>query len=236
MLDWGFTRLMCEWCVYYCTTSEGTVLIAVHIDNILSVASSKEENAHFKCQLHSKWTISDLGDVKFALSIGISHDQSTCSIALNQMALIGHVISQFKQHDAHAVPTPMDKSITLHQPPLSEQVSHAADELLAHLPYHSLVGCLMYITLSTCPDIAYTISCLSCFLDCYHVEHWNAAVHVVHYLKGTPTLPLILGGDSIQLIGFMDSDYTNDLDSHKSVGSYCFTLGSNMASWSLCKQ
>jgi len=48
MLNWGFTHLMCEWCIYYHTTSEGTVLIAVHIDDILSVASSKEENSCFK--------------------------------------------------------------------------------------------------------------------------------------------------------------------------------------------
>jgi len=72
MLAWGFTHLMCEWCVYY--HHMATNIVAIHINNILSITSSKEENAHFKTQLHSKWTILDLSDVKFALSIGISHD------------------------------------------------------------------------------------------------------------------------------------------------------------------
>ena len=94
----------------------------------------------------------------------------------------------------------------------------------------------MYIALGTCPDIAYAVSRLSCFLDCFHIEHWNVAIHIVHYLKGTCTLPLVLGGDAIQLIRFTDSDYANDPDNRHSIGGYCFTLGAGMISWSSCKQ
>jgi len=55
------------------------------------------------------------------------------------------------------------------------------------------------------------------------------AIHVVQYLKGTHALPLMLSGPAIQLVGFMNSDYVNDLDTRCSVGSYCFTLGSGIA-------
>jgi len=72
-------------------------------------------------------------------------------------------------------------------------------------------GCLVYVSMGTRPDIAYAVSRLSCFLDCYRLEHWNAAVRVVRYLKGTRTLPLVLGGDTVHLIGFADSDYTTTL-------------------------
>ena len=94
----------------------------------------------------------------------------------------------------------------------------------------------MYIAMGMRPDITYAVSRLSCFLNCYCLEHWNAAVRVVRYLKGTHTLPLVLGGTAIQLVSFTDSDYANDLDSHRSVGGYCFTLGSGMISWSSHKQ
>jgi len=60
MLTWGFTRLLCEWCVYYRHTSDGIVMAAVHVDDILSVASSAGENECFKAQLRSKWAISEL--------------------------------------------------------------------------------------------------------------------------------------------------------------------------------
>ena len=71
MLTWGFTHLSCEWCIYYRQDCDGVMMAAIHVDDILSIASSPEENVHFKVQLHSKWTISNLGDVKFALGIGI---------------------------------------------------------------------------------------------------------------------------------------------------------------------
>jgi 5'-3' exoribonuclease 2 len=32
MLSWGFKRLKCEHCVYYCRTTLGILLVAVHVD------------------------------------------------------------------------------------------------------------------------------------------------------------------------------------------------------------
>src|SRR5882762_7572706 len=100
-------------CACACLHIQHTVLVTIHVDDILSIASTKEENEHFKTQLQSKWTILDLGDVNFALGIGISHDCTVHSVALNQTTFIDHVITQFKQQDAHPALNPMDKSITL---------------------------------------------------------------------------------------------------------------------------
>lgn len=41
---WGFTRVSGELCVCVCHPPFGTVIFAVHVDNIISVASSPEEN------------------------------------------------------------------------------------------------------------------------------------------------------------------------------------------------
>jgi hypothetical protein len=57
---WGFKRVPCEWCVYHRTTTSGTIIFAVHVDDIVSIASSAEENNRFKSDLDGKWIISDL--------------------------------------------------------------------------------------------------------------------------------------------------------------------------------
>ena len=62
MQSWGFIRLLCEYCIYYCTMSSSTIIAVMHVDDFLSVASSVEENEHFKAQLHKRWEISE-GDV-----------------------------------------------------------------------------------------------------------------------------------------------------------------------------
>jgi hypothetical protein len=95
----------------------------------------------------------------------------------------------------------------------------------------------MWLAVATRPDITYTVGCLSSFIDCYRPEHWEAAIRVLHYLKGTRTHTLTLGGTGLlMLTGYSDSDYTNCINTSRSIGGYCFALGSGMVSWSSKKQ
>lgn len=107
---------------------------------------------------------------------------------------------------------------------------------LAKFPYRSLVGCLIYLTVETCPDIAYAVQQLLQFLNAFSYAHWNAAIRVVRYLKGTCNLRLKLGSDKTNLISFSDSDWANCLNTRHSVGGYGFMLGSGLISWLVQKQ
>lgn len=71
MAAWGFQRLSCESCIFYRTTDQGTVIAALHVDDFLSIASSRDENERFKQQMQQVWTISDLGVPHFVVSIAI---------------------------------------------------------------------------------------------------------------------------------------------------------------------
>jgi len=106
-----------------------------------------------------------------------------------------------------------------------------------HTPYHELIGSLMYLAVTTQPDIAFAVSRLSSFLDYYTLEHWSAAMWVLHYLKGTRSLSLVLGCDySPSLVGYSDSDYANCPDTSWSISSHCHSLGAGVISWSSNKQ
>ena len=50
--------------------------------------------------------------------------------------------------------------------------------------YRHIVGSLNYLT-TTRPDIAYSVSLLSQFMEKSQEIHWNAAKAVLRYLKGT---------------------------------------------------
>ena len=115
MISWGFKHLSSESCIYYRMRSEGCVIAAVHVDDFLSVASHKAENEHFKEQMKEIWTISDLGEPKFCVGIGISRSPSTRMVYLSQTALIDKVVGQFGQSNAYPVSesTPMDSGLKL---------------------------------------------------------------------------------------------------------------------------
>ena len=76
MTSLGFRRLVNEWCVYRRSTSTGTTIFAVHVDNIIAVSSSPAKNDAFKAELRQHWDISDLGAANFALGISIARDLS----------------------------------------------------------------------------------------------------------------------------------------------------------------
>lgn len=130
----------------------------------------------------------------------------------------------------------MDPGLKLRRPP-PNSISPEEQEKLSKLPYQSLVGCLIYLAVGTRFDISYAVQQLSQYFDCYTQSHWNAAIRVVRYLKGTRDLKLVLGGDiELRLIGYTDSDWANCPDTRRSVGGFGFTLGAGLISWNVKKQ
>jgi hypothetical protein len=228
---WGFERLPCEWCVYRRQSPTGTIIFSLHVDDIFSAASSPDETASFKTFLESQWEVADLGPAKFALGIAITRDLSSHTISLSQTAFIKHLLEHFHLTDANPVDTPMVAELQLRRPDKNAPISPEIEEWRLRTPYHELVGSLNYAAVATRPDIAYAVSHLSSFNDCYMPDHWAVAVRVLHYLKGTKTLSLVLGSDRRSaLLGYSDSDYANCVDTSRSISGYCFSLGSGVIS------
>ena len=237
LIMWGFVRLECEYCVYARKDCEGTVLAAVHVDDFISVASSKQANDAFKLQLKSEWTIAE-GDADFCLGIEIERDRTNKFVYVSQKAMIDRIVEAFGQTDAYPVSTPMVEGANsfLKRPAEDENLSEDEKRALAKLPYRSLIGQLLYPSLGSRPDIAYAVRKLSEFLDCYRRSHWDAAIRVVRYLKGTRDLRLRLGGGEMTLAGFTDSSWGDCHDGRRSSMGYCYTMGSGLISWSARKQ
>jgi len=230
VIKFGFKRVPCEWCIYVRNSPSGTVMFVVHIDDIFLISNPPSENGRFREQLKSKWDISDLGPIKFAL--GIAVERSTDTISLSQTAFIDCILEQFGQIDAHPVDTPMVAGLQLRRPDKSIPTPPEVTEWREQTPYRELVGSLNYIAVATCPDIAYAVGQLASFLDCYLQDHWTTAVRVLHYLKGTKTLSLVLGGTCApSLLGYSDTDFANCKDTSQSISGYCYSLGSGIISW-----
>lgn len=103
--------------------------------------------------------------------------------------------------------------------------------------YWELVGSLMYLAIGTQSDIMFTVNQLCHFLNCYGNTHWEAAKHVICYLKGTHTLHLVLSDKQvICLLGYSNSDYAACPNTHCSISGFCFSLVLGIISWCSCCQ
>ncbi|RVX15424.1 Retrovirus-related Pol polyprotein from transposon RE2 [Vitis vinifera] len=107
------------------------------------------------------------------------------------------------------------------------------DGELLHDPsrYQRLVGRLIYLTV-TRPDIVYSVRTLSQFMNTPRKPHWEAALRVLRYIKGSPGQGLFLPSENnLTLSAFCDSDWGGCRMSRRSVSGYCVFLGSSLISW-----
>ncbi|XP_042038299.1 secreted RxLR effector protein 161-like [Salvia splendens] len=106
-------------------------------------------------------------------------------------------------------------------------------EAMKKVPYANAIGSVMYLMVSTRPDIAYAVSCLSRYMANPGPVHWEALKWLLRYLKHTTEYELCYSkcNEGVSLTGFVDSNYANDRDKRKSTTSYVFTICRFCISW-----
>jgi hypothetical protein len=69
------------------------------------------------------------------------------------------------------------------------------------------------------------------------ISHWNGIKKALRYIKGTKGLMLMYErSDSLEIVGYLDSDFMGCLDTNRSTSGYVFKLTDGVISWSSFKQ
>ncbi|XP_062093378.1 uncharacterized mitochondrial protein AtMg00810-like [Humulus lupulus] len=117
------------------------------MDDILITGSSTTEITALISPLNSKFSLKDLGPLKYFLGIQV---QSTSNgIILTQQKYITDVLCRAKMQYANPLPTPMTGGEKLS--------TQGCDPIQSPQLYRSLVGALQYVTI-TRPEIAYAVN------------------------------------------------------------------------------
>lgn len=149
------------------------------MDDVLLTSPSQALIDEVKDFLHVSFTLKDLGAAKYFLGMEIARGEE--ATVLYQRKYILDILSNAGLLDCRSVATPLPPSLVL---------SKGTDPILEDSEsYRRLVGQLLYLNL-TRPDISYaTFESV-----CLHPTraHWNAALHVLFYLKGCPSLGLYI--------------------------------------------
>ena len=84
MLDIGYVRITADHCIYMWKGTEGSSIMAIHVDDICGAASNMAEMAKLKEQLRKFFSLVDLGKLKWLLGISITQDRRAHTISLCQ--------------------------------------------------------------------------------------------------------------------------------------------------------
>lgn len=166
----GFNQLSCEACIYYQKSDQGTVITGVHVDDFLAIVSSKSTNNSFKEELQKIWSILDMGTPLHIVGIAVKWDCPHRHVFLSQTILIDKLTSQYGQSKASPLTVPMEPGLKLYR--VDQLLLSDTDyKKLDKIPYRNLVRELLWLAISTHPDIQYVVQQLLQFLDCYSYTH-----------------------------------------------------------------
>ena len=86
--------------------------------------------------------------------------------------------------------------------------------------YAPTVGSLMYAMLCTRSDICFAVGMVSRYQSKPGEEHWIAVKYILKYLRRTRDYMLVYQDESLEPIGYTDSDFQSDIDFRKSTSGY----------------
>ncbi|MBW0503222.1 hypothetical protein O181_042937 [Austropuccinia psidii MF-1] len=155
----------------------------------------------------------DLGPETYILGIEIHRDRIAKTLTLSQMTYVKNLLNDYEMMDCKPVSTPMVPNSRLQE--ASKEEKCALDEL--KINYWKAIGKISY-------------------LQNPGIQHLKAFKHLLQYLKGTISLALTLGGNSLSLQTFSDADYANCKDTRKSITGYMTMIGNSCINWKSKKQ
>lgn len=227
----GYARSTMDPCVYFKFVGDRMIFISIYVDDVLIFTNCMNLKLELQNILTSNFKMKDLGTAKFCVGLHITRDKSNNTIYLDQTKYIEEMLDKFGMTDCNPIDTPCDANQRL----VKEERTSDFDP--STVPYQQAIGCILYLTQGTRPDIAFAINNLSRYNNCFTKTHWMAVKRVLRYLKGTKNLRLAFRKDENDyMIGYCDADWATDMDERRSCTGYIFLRSSGAISWNSKRQ
>lgn len=105
--------------------------------------------------------------------------------------------------------------------------------------YQKFIGCLLYISVNSRPDICASVSILARRVSDPTQQDWTELKRVFKYLKGTADMKLMLSSVEEKcdiFFGYADADWAENRKERKSNSGYVFKVYGGVISWCCRKQ
>lgn len=169
----------------------------------------------------------------------IRRDRENRSVVLDQAAYTERKLRQYGMWECRSADTPSAAGMDLTVND-SDVITEMDQKEIEQFDYSGVVGSLMYATVMTRPDISYSVSVLTQYMQKPHKKHVIAAKRVLRYLRGTVDLGLTLGPGSIKSpeLGpaYSDSDWAAEKQGRKSRTGFMIKVAGGAVDWGSHKQ
>jgi hypothetical protein len=155
ILGLGFTRSKEDHYAYFKLIGDHLIYLVLYVDNMLLIGNNKETIHDVKTQLSYKFDMKDLSASNFILGMKIKRDRKKRKLWLNQRKYVETILESFNMHECKPVKVPIPVGVNLSTDQCPK--THEEEDGMSHVPYASVVGCLMYAIVFNRPDIAHAM-------------------------------------------------------------------------------
>lgn len=180
----GLSRSTADPCIYFRCREEELTHIAIWVDDGLVCSSSAEVISDVLKHLNTYFDIRAIPADCF-VGMEIIRDRARRQLYVNQAKFIASILNRFNMDSANPKATPADPSsrLTISMSPKTESETFA----MRKIPYREAVGCLMYLTIVSRPDIAFAVGQVSRYCENPGPAHWEAVKRILACISGTGT-------------------------------------------------
>lgn len=222
----GYKQCGSDGNVFTRTSTNGTVIMALTVDDFLVAASSLAAYKELIHALETKYKISDLGKATRILNWTLTRPvPGQYCYHLSQPHKIQHFIDLMGMTRCNPTRTPQAPGH-----PLTERRPDEAP-LRPTYPYAAALGVLRYIADCTRPDIAFITGSLARHTRDPALRHCQAMQYVARYLTGTKDEGLYYAGDKTRLQAYADADFADCRDTRQSTHGNVLYYASTPISW-----
>lgn len=172
----------------------------------------------------NQFRMKDLGNLHSFLGVNIVRTED--EIKLSQSTYLKKLLKRFGMEECRPVKTPMELKPDLHEDVEITDTSRS---------YRELVGCLMYVMLTTRPYLSVAVNYFSRHQNRQTEKLWNGLKRVLRYIKGTLDMQLCFRKGIKEYLCYTDADFGSEVD-RKSTSGYIIQVYGNPVLWSTRRQ
>lgn len=230
MCRMNFKRSEQDYCLYYCSMDTAVIYVVIYVDDILIIGSSEKAICDLKQKLSSEFEMRDLQEVRSFLGVNIQRDRERGVMVFEQKAYVKSILERFGMTNCKPSVIPMETHLKLEK--------EKNIKLFTRKPFKELIGCLMYLMVTSRPDICAAVNYFAGFQCCATDTHWIHLKRVLRYLRGTMDYQLVYRRKDLpeKLLAFADADWGNDPNDRRSVSGFVIQFYGSTVAWATKKQ
>ena len=215
-------------CIYVGAIDDQQVLLAIYVDDMIIAAPTENVIKRAHQLFRARFSVKHMGPLRYFLGVRVVHDVN--KVILVQDVYAKQILQNFRMLDCVPVSTPMESGVVLLKRTPTDQKAIGP-------VYQSAIGCLLYLSNFTRPDLCFAVHKLAQFSRDPSETHWKALKRVLAYLKGTLNLGIAFQKEAPEnvLVAFTDADFGGDLNDRKSTSGHVLFNGKCPISW-LCQK